>query len=97
MPANIVQSIVGHMDERMTQMYMDHASDQVKRDKLSQLPDFLGQLPQATAVTPAAPPPANEAIARAIAILEQMQGADASRWPELREEALVVLRALPRA
>jgi integrase len=96
-PANIVQSIVGHMDERMTQMYMDHASDQVKRDKLSQLPDFLGQLPQATAVTPAAPPPANEAIARAIAILEQMQGADASRWPELREEALVVLRALPRA
>lgn len=58
-PANIVQSVVGHMDERMTQMYMDHASDQVKREKLSQLPDYLGQLQQEgtdrSAVTATAP------------------------------------------
>lgn len=96
-PANIVQSIVGHMDERMTQMYMDHASDQVKRDKLSQLPDFLGQLPQASAVTPAAPTPTTEAIAKAIGILEQMQDGDRSRWPGLRDDALAVLRALAHA
>ena len=94
-PANIVQSIVGHMDERMTQMYMDHASDQVKRDKLGQLPDFLGQLPEGTALTPPAPPPANEGIAKAIAILEQMQGDDPSpRWRDLRDDALAILRAL---
>ena len=94
MPANIVQSIVGHMDERMTQMYMDHASDKVKRDKLSQLPDFLGRLPQGSAGTPAATPPADGAIAKTIAILEQMQDVDPARWPSLREDALAVLRAV---
>ena len=93
-PANIVQSIVGHMDERMTQMYMDHASDKVKRDKLSQLPDFLGRLPQGSAGTPAATPPADGDIAKTIAILEQMQDVDPARWPSLREDALAVLRAV---
>lgn len=92
-PANIVQSIVGHMDERMTQMYMDHASDQVKRDKLRQLPDYLSQLQQGSTTTPA-PPPAHEGVARAIDILEQMRDGDPGRWPELRDRALQALRAL---
>ncbi len=41
-PLPIVQSIVGHVDERLTQMYSNHASDEVKKIKMTYVPDYLG-------------------------------------------------------
>ena len=38
---NVVQSIVGHMTPEMTKHYSDHASLEVKREKMQLLPDFM--------------------------------------------------------
>lgn len=43
-PLNIVQSIVGHMTPEMTAHYSAHASLEAKREKMKQLPDFMGGL-----------------------------------------------------
>lgn len=40
-PLNIVQSIVGHMTPEMTKHYSAHASLEVKREKMKQLPAFM--------------------------------------------------------
>ena len=40
-PLNVVQSIVGHMTPEMTKHYSDHASLEVKREKMQLLPDFM--------------------------------------------------------
>lgn len=41
-PLTIVQSIVGHMTPEMTAHYSAHASLEAKREKMLQLPDFMG-------------------------------------------------------
>jgi len=38
----LVQSLVGHMTPEMTKMYMDHASDEAKREAMQRMPNFLG-------------------------------------------------------
>lgn len=40
-PLNVVQSIVGHMTPEMTKHYSNHASLEVKREKMQLLPDFM--------------------------------------------------------
>jgi len=42
LPLPTVQSLVGHMTPKMTQLYMDHASDQAKREAMARMPSFLG-------------------------------------------------------
>ncbi len=40
-PFPIVKDIMGHMTERMTQLYMDHASDGDKKKHLLKIPNYL--------------------------------------------------------
>ena len=42
---NVVQSIVGHMTPEMTKHYSAHASLEVKREKMKQLPAFMALRP----------------------------------------------------
>ena len=52
-PFPTVKSVMGHMDSRMTQMYMDHASDVDKKKHLARLPNYLNpKLPLRTLKTP---------------------------------------------
>ena len=44
-PLNVVQSIVGHMTPEMTKHYSAHASLEVKREKMKQLPAFMALRP----------------------------------------------------
>ena len=41
LPLPLAQSIVGHMTPAMTKMYMDHATDETKREAMKRMPDFL--------------------------------------------------------
>lgn len=45
-PFLIVKDICGHVNEKMTELYQSHADNQVKREKLLQMPDFMGLLPE---------------------------------------------------
>ncbi len=40
-PLNVVQSIVGHMTPEMTKHYSDHATREIKRQKMALMPSFL--------------------------------------------------------
>ena len=64
-PLPIVQSVVGHMSPAMTQHYMEHADDHVKRQHLTALPNYL------------APPPSSEAAPAPVAALPAL-AADAA-------------------
>ena len=44
-PLTVVQSIVGHMTQEMTKHYSAHASLEVKREKMKQLPAFMALRP----------------------------------------------------
>lgn len=44
-PFLIVRDICGHVNEKMTELYQKHASVSLKREKLLQMPDFMGLLP----------------------------------------------------
>ena len=46
-PFLIVKDICGHVSEEMTALYQKHASVALKREKLQQMPDFMGLLPEA--------------------------------------------------
>ena len=84
-PANIVQSVVGHLDERTTQVYMDHATDEMTREKLANMPNLLG-LPEPE---PRGPSPEDQVIE----LLELMTEDNLSAWPSLRDRALQVMQA----
>lgn len=45
-PFLIVKDICGHVNEKMTELYQSHADNQIKREKLLQMPDFMGLLPE---------------------------------------------------
>ena len=45
-PFLIVKDICGHVNEKMTELYQSHADNQIKREKLMQMPDFMGLLPE---------------------------------------------------
>ena len=49
-PLSIIQSIVGHINHRMTLRYLDHATDEAKVLGISRLPNYLG-LPESGAST----------------------------------------------
>ena len=51
LPLPTVQSLVGHMSSKMTQLYMDHASDQAKREAMARMPNFLGGTGEVKALT----------------------------------------------
>ena len=44
-PFLVVKDICGHVSEEMTALYQKHASVALKREKLRQMPDFMGLLP----------------------------------------------------
>ncbi len=53
-PFLVVKGIVGHVSPQMTELYQQHADNHMKREKLMQMPDFMGldisdvkELPQA--------------------------------------------------
>lgn len=46
-PYPVVKDIVGHIDKRVTELYTDHVTDEVKKIKMQYLPDYLG-LPAAS-------------------------------------------------
>ena len=40
-PLHIVQTIVGHFDERMTMMYANHATAKIAQEKMANMPNYL--------------------------------------------------------
>ena len=50
-PFLIVKDIVGHVSPQMTELYQKHADNRMKREKLMQMPDFMG-LSKAPALIP---------------------------------------------
>jgi hypothetical protein len=56
-PLPLVQSLIGHMTPEMTKMYMDHATDEAKRDAMKRMPNLLtGGRPMAVPPEPAGRP-----------------------------------------
>lgn len=41
-PFLVVKDIVGHVSRQMTELYQKHADNQIKREKLMLMPDFMG-------------------------------------------------------
>jgi len=41
-PLLVVKDIVGHVSPQMTELYQRHADNRLKREKLMQMPDFMG-------------------------------------------------------
>ena len=82
-PLPIVQSIVGHMNAEMTQMYMDHATDEAKQ-MMMRLPVYMaGELPAESA------PPAKLTEADLPDILAkitgELQGMTKNNWERIRD------------
>jgi len=45
-PFLVVKDICGHVSEEMTSLYQKHANVTMKREKLQQMPDFMGLIPE---------------------------------------------------
>jgi integrase len=71
-PLPVVQSVLGHMDSKMTQMYMNHASGEAKQKYLAALPDYLNTGNGAASVT-------NEYL------IERLDNMNADNWKEIRD------------
>jgi len=64
-PLPIVQSIVGHLSPKMTELYANHATDQAKLEKMKNLPEIFN--PQGTDRNPpAATEPRDQKLLRII-------------------------------
>ena len=83
MPFNIVKSVVGHVDPRITEMYMDHANDEMKRQKLSQMPNFLG-LPENETYVTLTPDHCNKCDM----IIDKIKKMNKSNWNQIKTEIL---------
>ena len=84
-PFPIVKDIVGHVDSRITEIYMNHASREAKQESLRGLPNYLG-LPE-----PASSPLTPQE--QAAELLRQMTDDNKAEWPALRDRALKLLDA----
>lgn len=78
-PLPIVQSILGHKDTKMTQMYMDHASAQAKQKYLAALPDYLNTGQGSAVVT-------NEYL------IEKLENMTADNWQETKEDLISCIK-----
>ena len=74
-PLPIVQSVLGHMDAKMTKDYMNHASAQAKQKYLAALPDYLNTGHGAEAVT-------NEYL------IEQLESMDSANWQDIKKKLI---------
>lgn len=84
MPLPLVQAIVGHSSQQMTERYARHATDKAKIKHMQRLPDFLG----APSSTGALEDDSDAArISRAISVLKSRKLSAA----EARAEALKIL------
>jgi integrase len=82
-PLTIIQSIVGHVNSQITEMYMNHASDEMKKLKLQYLPDYLG-LPQAKgSILPA--------ISKDAQLIQILKSMTPKNLTKLRQQALQIL------
>ena len=84
-PFPIVKDIVGHVDSRITEMYMNHASREAKQESLRGLPNYLG--------LPEPEPPGQSPEEQVLELLELMTEDNLSAWPSLRDRALQVMHA----
>ncbi len=82
-PANIVQSIVGHMDPKITEMYMNHATDEAKREKLQSLPNYLGIPSGVPPISPQVSADFGRSKDRLLDITERLT---ADNWEEIKYE-----------
>jgi integrase len=87
-PLPIVQSIVGHVDPKITQMYTDHVQDAVKQERLAAMPDYLG-LPGGKVVVP---PPA-PVLTRDEKIVAVLRSVNAENWQGAIDEAIGLLQS----
>lgn len=71
-PLPVVQSVLGHMDSKMTQDYMNHASAGAKQKYLAALPDYLNTGHGTEAVT-------NDYL------IEQLKNMDSKNWQDIRK------------
>ncbi len=82
-PYLIIKSIVGHVNSQVTEMYMNHASDEMKKLKLQYLPDYLG-LPQASnSLLPA--------ITKESQLIQILKSMTPKNVAKLRQQALQIL------
>jgi len=50
-PYPIVKNLVGHVSERVTQLYTDHVTDEMKKLKMQYMPDYLGRPQDSSKIT----------------------------------------------
>jgi len=89
-PLPVVQSIVGHVDARVTEIYTAHVQDAAKQEKLAALPDYLSlrEAVPVEVVEPDAELPAHERV------IELLEAATADTWQLVIRDAAEMLRAL---
>ena len=78
-PLPIVQSVLGHMDSKMTQMYMNHASAQAKQKYLSALPDYLNTGNGAEVMT-------NDYL------IKQLESMTADNWQDIKDSLITCIK-----
>ena len=88
-PLPIVQGIVGHVDDRITRMYMDHATRKMKAQSLAGMPNYMG-LPEPAQEQAQKPEETREE--QAVRLLESMTATNRDEWPVLRDQALKLLK-----
>ena len=74
-PLPVVQSVLGHMDSKMTQDYMNHASAQAKQKYLATLPDYLNTGHGAEILT-------NDYL------IEQLKNMNSNNWQDIKKSLI---------
>jgi integrase len=84
-PLAVVQGIVGHASQRMTELYANHATDKAKMEAVKRLPDFFGTATDADeeAIDAEIIPPAEVKAKEAAAMLRKaIKGKD---WEAVKQ------------
>lgn len=89
-PLPVVQSIVGHVDPKITQMYTDHVQDAVKKERLAAMPDYLG-----LSAGEAEPVEQTPTLTRDEQISGILRSADEKNWRSAIQTALAMLDNTP--
>lgn len=87
-PFPIVKSIAGHVNPQITQMYMDHADDDMKRQKLAGVPNFLG-LPEPEDSMPSEGETVDQRKCPTCSgVIAQLHDMNETNWQQLRDAIL---------
>jgi len=93
-PMPVIQSIVGHVNEKLTQQYAAHATDEMAVKHLAKMPNYLGGLqPEMNEIqVPALPAAGNGKFAEAVRMLEAASGGKKAELVAANARAIALLK-----